>query len=158
MEQNVNAGADTPTRVLRIALLAAGVWYLLAFVVVAGVRLTWADELEGMEGNAIAQLDDIAARLSTHHYSAVILDRNPIGVFLRQAVARFYEPRACVFKRTSKSFLQVTGMQTRPAVIYLPKRGPGPTRQPPFYVTGPSSASAWWPSRETAHRPRRGAR
>ncbi len=71
-------------------------------------------------------LDDIARRLSTHHYGAVILDQNPIGVFLRQAVERFYEPRAYVFKRTSKSFLQVTGMQTRPSVIYLPRQRPGP--------------------------------
>ena len=49
MEQNVNTG-DRATRVLRVALLAAGAWYLLAFVVVAGARLTYTHELEWMEG------------------------------------------------------------------------------------------------------------
>ncbi len=67
-------------------------------------------------------LDNTQKLLSEHYYSAVVLDHNPIGVFLRRVVERYYEPRGYVFKPKSKVFLPVTGMETRPMVIYFPKK------------------------------------
>ena len=60
--------------------------------------------------------------LERHHFSAVILNHNPVGVFLRQVVERYYQPRGLVFKRGSKVFFPVTGMETRPAVLYVPRK------------------------------------
>ena len=75
-------------------------------------------------------LDNTHQLLAQHHFSAVILDRNPIGGFLHRVVERYYEPRGLVFKPTSTSFLPVTGMRTRPQVIYLPRRSRGPRAAP----------------------------
>ena len=78
-------------------------------------------------------LDDTHRLLSQQYFSAVILDHNPIGVFLRRAVERYYQPRGYLFAPNSKTFLPVTGMKTRPAVLYFPrpKPGAGPRRTVP---------------------------
>ena len=69
-------------------------------------------------------LDDTQQLLARHYFSAVILNQNPIGVFLRRVIERYYEPRGLVFSPKSKSFFPVTGMRTRPSVLYLPRRRP----------------------------------
>lgn len=69
-----------------------------------------------------ALVQSLDRALRQHRYSAVILNHNALGSGLRDAVIRYYEPRTVLFSPKQKIFVTVTGMTTRPAVLYVPRK------------------------------------